>query len=237
MLDFKDVSVLSFDCYGTLIDWESGILSAFEPLLSCSQARPPNSDLLRLYGQYEREAQAQAPFVNYRTVLQWVMNNLADQLGVGIKQEEEDRLAESMQDWRPFPDTVPALEFLKTRFKLGIISNVDSDLFRYSEVKLRVPFDWVVTSEQLGSYKPSQHNFRYAMHTSGVELHQQVHVAQSLYHDIVPARAMGLKTVWVNRGGAASTPVIDAEPDLEVPDLETLAELVQTKWLAYVHSE
>ena len=228
MLDFKDVSVLSFDCYGTLIDWESGILAACEPLLSRSQFRPSKSDFLRLYGQYEREAQAQAPFVNYRIVLRRVVKNLADQFNVGIKAEEMDRLAESMQDWRPFPDTVPALEILKTRFKLGIISNVDTDLFRYSEAQLKVPFDWVVTSEQLGSYKPSQHNFRYATSTFSLEPRTQVHVAQSLFHDIVPARNLGLKTVWVNRRGAASTPVIDAEPDLEVPDLETLAELVKT---------
>ena len=228
MLDFKDVSVLSFDCYGTLIDWEGGILAALEPLLSRSQTRPSESDLLRLYGQYEREIQTQTPFINYRVVLRKVMNNLADQLGVTLDPEEENRLAQSMRDWRPFPDTVPALNILKARFKLGIISNVDADLFSYSAVRLKVPFDWVVTSEQLRSYKPSEHNFRYAMSTFGVDPGQQVHVAQSLYHDIVPAHALGLKTVWVNRGGAASTPVIASEPDLEVPDLKTLAGLVKT---------
>ena len=219
---------MNFDCYGTLIDWESGILSALCPRLSPSAALPSETDLLRLYGQYEREAQAEAPFVNYRTVLRRVVKNLADQFSVGIKQEEEDRLAESMQDWRPFPDTVPALEFLKTRFNLGIISNVDADLFRYSEAQLGVSFDWVVTSEQVKSYKPSQHNFRYAMQTFGVDPRRQVHVAQSLYHDIVAASSLGLKTVWVNRRGAASTPVIESEPDLEVPDLKTLAELVKS---------
>ena len=234
MLDFKDISVLSFDCYGTLIDWERGILSALEPLLSRSQARPSESDLLRLYGQYEREAQARTPFINYRAVLQRVMINLADQLGVAIKPGEENLLAESMRGWRPFADTVPALKILKARFKLGIISNVDADLFHYSQAQLKVPFDWVFTSEQLGSYKPSEHNFRCAMSTFGVHPHQQAHVAQSLYHDIVPARDLGLNTVWVNRRGAASTPVIDCQPDLEVPDLETLAGLVTTKKLSQI---
>ena len=227
MLDFKNISVLSFDCYGTLIDWERGILSALEPLLSRSQARPSESDLLRLYGQYEREVQAQGSFINYRAVLRRVMKSLADQLGVAIDPEEENRLAQSMRDWRPFPDTVPALKILKARFKLGIISNVDADLYSYSEAQLKVPFDWVITSEQLESYKPSERNFRYAISNFGVDPGRQVHVAQSLYHDIVPARTLGLKTVWVNRRGAASTPVIDSEPDLEVPDLKTLAGLVK----------
>ena len=99
MLDFKDITVLSFDCYGTLIDWERGILSALEPLLSRSQDRPSASDLLRLYGQYEREAQAQASFINYRAVLGKVMKCLAAHLAVDINPEEENRLAESMKDW------------------------------------------------------------------------------------------------------------------------------------------
>ena len=226
MLDFKEITVLSFDCYGTLIDWERGILSALEPLLSRSQDRPSASDLLRLYGQYEREAQTQTSFINYRAVLGQVMKSLATHLAVDINPEEEKRLAESIKDWRPFPDTVPALKILKARFKLGIISNVDVDLFRSSETQLQVSFDWVVTSEQLRSYKPSEHNLRYATSTFGVDAYQLVHVAQSLYHDIVPARALGIKTVWVNRQGAASTPMLDVRPDLEVPDLQTLAALV-----------
>ena len=227
MLDFKDISVLSFDCYGTLIDWEGGILSALEPLLSRSQARPSETGLLQLYGQYEREAQSQTPFVNYRAVLAQVVTGLKDRLNLNMRPEEENILAESMRDWQPFPDTVPALETLKTRFKLGIISNVDEDLFRYSQALLKVPFDWVVTSEQLKSYKPAEHNFRYAMSAAGVDAGRQVHVAQSLYHDIAPASALGIKTVWVNRRGAASTPLIQCEPDLEVPDLETLAGLLK----------
>ena len=228
MLNFEDISVLSFDCYGTLIDWEKGILSALEPLLSRSQSRPSETDVLRLYGQYEREAESQTPFVNYRSVLKQVVQSLSVHLNLNLRPQEENILAESMGNWPPFPDTVPALEILKSRFKLGIISNVDADLFRHSEALLKVHLDWVVTSEQMKSYKPAQHNFRYAMSTFGLDPRQYVHVAQSLHHDVAPANALGLKTVWVNRTGAASTPVIDCEPDLEVPDLETLARLVKT---------
>ena len=228
MLDFEDISVLGFDCYGTLIDWEKGILSALEPLLSRSYARPSDTDVLRLYGQYEREAQSQTLFVNYRSVLKQVVKRLSGHLNLNLRPKEENILAESTWDWRPFPDTVHALEVLKSRFKLGIISNVDDDLFRHSEALLKVNFDWVVTSELVKSYKPAEHNFRYAMSTFGLDPRQYLHVAQSLHHDIAPASALGLKTVWVNRTGAASTPVIDCEPDLEVPDLETLAGLVKT---------
>ena len=227
MVNLNEISVLSFDCYGTLIDWERGILSALRPLLARNQARPSDSDVLSHYGQCEREAQAQTPFVNYRSILRRVVKNLADRLGIGIEPEEEGLLADSMKAWQPFPDTVSALKILKTRFKLGIISNVDADLFSNSEAMLKVPFDWVVTSEQLMSYKPSDHNFRYAMSAHGVQPGQLLHVAQSLYHDIVPAHALGLKTVWVNRRNAASTPVIPCEPDLEVPDLKTLVDLVK----------
>ncbi len=225
MLDFSDVTVLSFDCYGTLIDWETGILSALRPLLSRRRTELPDGALLELYGRFEREAQAETPFVNYRTVLRRVVHNLGDHLDLGVGPDEADLLAESMRDWRPFADTVAALKTLGERFALAILSNVDDDLFRLSEPLLETPFDWVITSQQLGSYKPSERNFRRVMDAIGVERGRHVHVAQSLYHDIAPAGALGIRTVWVNRQGAASTPVIDCAPELEVPDLRTLAGL------------
>ena len=223
MLSFSGVTVLSFDCYGTLIDWETGILSALRPLLSRRQIQLADSDLLQLYARFEREAQENIPFINYRTVLRKVTKSLSKHLGLYVEAGKEGVLAESMASWRPFPDTVAALKGLKSRFRLAILSNVDDDLFRSTQAILEVPFDWVITSEQLGSYKPSHRNFQSAVTSFGVEPGQHVHVAQSLYHDIAPAHSLGIKTVWVNRQGAASTPVIDAVPDLEVPDLETLA--------------
>ena len=227
MLDFSGVKVLTFDCYGTLIDWEGGIVSALKPLLSRRGTVLPDSDLLDLYGRFEREAQAQTPFVNYRAVLKTVVKGLSNHLNLDVPPQEENVLAESMSDWLPFPDTVAALKTLKGCFRLAILSNVDDDLFRLSQARLQVSFDWVVTSERLGSYKPSERNFTCAMATIGVPPVQHVHVAQSLYHDIAPAIARGIKTVWVNRQGAAATPLIDALPDLEVPDLQTLAGMVQ----------
>lgn len=226
MLDFTGVKVLSFDCYGTLIDWESGILSALRPLLSRHQMQLVDSDLLRLYGRFEREAQSLTPFVNYRTVLRNVTEGFCEHLGLDIETGEETALAESMAHWQPFPDTVAALKALKNHCQIAILSNVDTNLFDSTQAVLGVPFDWVITSEQLGSYKPSLQNFHFAVNAFGVDPSQHIHVAQSLYHDIAPARSLGIKTVWVNRKGAASTPVIDAVPDLEVPDLQTLAGLM-----------
>ncbi len=225
MLDFGNVKVLSFDCYGTLIDWETGILSALHPLMTHHGVDLPDQQLLKLYGQFEREAQSQSPFVNYRTVLRNVLKKLAGHLALPIKPAEESILADSLRNWPAFSDTVEALQSLKSRFQLAIISNVDDDMFSLTQEHLQVPFDWVITSGQLGSYKPAESNFRSAMRTMGITPDQHAHVAQSLFHDIGPAGAMGLNTVWVNRPGAASTPVIDSKPDLEVPDLKSLAHM------------
>ena len=226
MLNFDDIKVLTFDCYGTLIDWEGGILSALKPLLSRSGTVLPDSELLRLYGRFEREAQGRADFVNYRTVLRMVAKNLSGRLNLDLKPQEENVLSESIADWLPFADTVAALKRLKERFRLGILSNVDDELFRPSQTRMEVPFDWVITSEQLGSYKPAERNFLQAIAKMEIDPGQHVHVAQSLYHDIVPAGALGIKTVWVNRRGAASTPTPEATPDLETPDLQTLVKII-----------
>ncbi len=136
-------------------------------------------------------------------------------------------LAESMALWWPFDDTVAALRELKERYKLAIISNVDRDLFDGSASQLGVEFDWVVTSQEIGTYKPALGNFRTALGQMGVMREEVLHVAQSLYHDVEPAQAMGLSTVWVNRAGARSTPMRDVRPDLEVRDLASLVRLMR----------
>ena len=229
MLDFADVTVLSFDCYGTLIDWESGILSTLRPLFSRYGIDKADRELLELYGRFERQAQEQTPFVNYKSVLREVAARYYRHFNIdpnfGGEAEAEHILADSLGDWPAFPDTVQALESLKSRFKLAIISNVDDGMIRLSQAHLGVTFDWVITSEQVGAYKPCAENFHHAMRIMGIEPAQHVHVAQSLYHDIAPASALGWKTVWVNRRGAASTPLVDSQPGLQVPDLQSLAGL------------
>lgn len=228
--DFNRVAVLTFDCYGTLIDWESGICEALQPVLRRHGVALAGEKLLEKYAACEAAAE-QGEFRKYRQVLQSVLVQLGRELGFEPSPAELQAFPESIRHWRPFPDTVAALRGLKSRFRLGIISNVDDDLFAYSAALLQVPFDWVITAEQAGAYKPSPAIFQHALRIIGVPAGQILHVAQSLYHDHVPARmiGIGLRTVWVNRRrgktGSGATPAAAATPDLEVPDLRTLAAL------------
>lgn len=227
MLDLNAYKVLSFDCYGTLIDWESGILAALKPLLFRHSISARDGELLRMYGELEREGQGHRPFLSYRQVLSRIVTGVGERLGFRPEADELGMLADSMKDWPPFDDTIPALNFLKERYKLAIISNVDRDLFETSASQLGIKFDWVVTSEEVGEYKPSLRNFRVALSRIGVAKEDVLHVAQSLFHDVEPARAMGLATVWMNRAGARSTPLRDVRPDLEVGDLGELVGLMK----------
>ncbi len=227
MLDLRRFRVLTFDCYGTLIDWESGILAALRPLMAAHGKSLADDKLLELYGELEAEAEA-GEYQSYRKILQAVARGFGRRLGFETSEQEARSLPESLKNWQPFPDTVAALKKLKSRFQLAIVSNTDDDLFADTARLLEVPFDWVITAQQAGSYKPSHNNFRLALERIALPPEQVLHCAQSLYHDIVPARALGLATVWVNRRGArggGATKAASGQPDLEVPDLKTLAEM------------
>ena len=229
MLDFARFSHLTFDCYGTLIDWETGILSALRPLLAAHMRDlPSDNNILDLYARFESEIET-GPYREYRKVLEQVVERFAARLAFMTTAAEKSRLAESVKEWPPFPDTVTALQRLGTRYKLVVISNIDDDLFAGSAAKLQASFADVITAQQARSYKPSLHNFRLALQRLAVSQDKVLHVAQSIYHDVVPARTLGLSTVWVNRRkgkeGFGATPPAKAVADLEVPDLATLAEL------------
>jgi len=234
MLDFSQFEYLTFDCYGTLIDWETGILAALRPMLAAHSVTISDADLLTLYGEQEAEAET-GEYKSYRQVLQTVVLAMAQRLGFTASVEQTEALAESVGQWPAFPDTVDALRTLHTRFKLAIVSNVDDDLFAGSAKLLQVPFDAVITAQQVRSYKPALNNFRKAWERIGRPKEKVLHVAQSLHHDIAPARDLGLKSVWVNRRGdqaerdvsrgAGATKPAEAIPDLEVPSLQALADL------------
>lgn len=228
MLDFRRFRVLTFDCYGTLIDWESGILTALGPLLAAHGKSLADEKLLELYAELEAEAEA-GEYQSYRKVLETVARNVGRRLGFEASEQEARSLPESLQNWPPFPDTAAALGKLKTRYKLAIVSNTDDDLFAQTARRLEVPFDWVITAQQAWSYKPSHNNFRLALERIALPPDQVLHCAQSIYHDVVPAQALGLATVWVNRRagkpGEGATKAAQGRPDLEVPDLKTLAEM------------
>lgn len=232
MLNFNNYKVLTFDCYGTLINWEKGILEALKPLLLSHNIRLDDNRILQLYAEFE-SAIEKDKFIEYKKVLGKVVEKFSDKFGFPLSALESDCLVDSLKDWKPFPETVNALERLKKKYKLAIISNVDDDLFAFSEHQLKVKFDYIITAEQAKSYKPSLNNFKFAIAKIGVAKEKILHVAQSIYHDIIPAKTLGLSTVWVNRrkgkSGTGATLPASGKPDLEVPDLKTLVEMMESE--------
>lgn len=233
MLDFRRYEALSFDCYGTLIDWESGILAALQPILKGHGLALRDEEILELYAEMEsrvERGEEGRPKPRYHDVLREVVRQFGARFDFVPTLDELDSLADSLPNWRPFPDTVEALRALKRRFKLAIISNVDDDLFAASARHLEVEFDWVITAEQAGSYKPAPGIFRFALRRIGLPPEKVLHVAQSIYHDIIPAKRLGFATVWVNRSGGregfGATPRAHGRPDLEVPDLGRLVSIM-----------
>lgn len=228
-MNFEYFEVLSFDCYGTLIDWETGIISALKPLFSKNNIILKNDRILEIYAQFEPEIQ-KGNFHNYKYVLTKLMECFSEELGFDLEKNKSKTLVNSLQNWPPFPDAVTVLKKLKQKYKLAIISNIDDDLFQRSNYLLQVKFDWIITAEQVKSYKPSMNNFEQAINRIAVPKEKILHIAQSIYHDIVPAKKAGLSTVWVNRRknkiGFGATREAYAQPDLEVGNLIKLVELI-----------
>ena len=226
-MNLDDFEVLTFDCYGTLIDWETGILDALRPSMTKHRIDLPDEKVLELYGELESGAE-RGEYREYRKVLRAVLEGIGARLGFVPTEATLQLFSKSVKDWPAFPDSAEALQALKRKYKLAILSNIDDDLFAYSARHLQTDFDWIITAQQARSYKPSLNNFHFAFERIGLPKSKILHVAQSLFHDIVPAKAVGLSTVWVNRrhdkGGFGATPPAQAQPELEVPDLRTLAE-------------
>lgn len=227
-IDFAKFEYLTFDCYGTLVDWETGILNALRPVLTAHGVETTDDAVLHLYADFEARAE-RGEYKPYRLVLEQVVRDFGARMGFVPSMAEANSLPESLRNWQPFPDTVAALKRLATRYKLAIISNIDDDLFAFTAPKLGVDFAKVITAQQARSYKPALHNFRLALQRLGVPKEKVLHVAQSVYHDIVPTRQLGISNVWVNRrkgkSGFGATIPAETKPDLEVIDLKTLADL------------
>ena len=228
MLAFDRFEALTFDCYGTLVDWERGLLDAFAPLLRRHGIACPDDRLLALFAAAEKEAEA-GPYLPYREVLGRVTERIGAALGFTASGEERGHLARTLPDWPPFADTIESLGILARRYRLAIVSNIDDDLFAGTAKRLGTTFAAVTTAQQVGSYKPAPAHFHRSLEKLGLPIERVLHVAQSRFHDIAPARALGFATVWVNRRsgrpGSGATPEAGATPDLEVPDLMTLARL------------
>src|SRR6202795_4656645 len=235
-MDSSRFTTISFDCYGTLIDWESGILPVLRAVLGNHGQRLTSAAILELYAEFEAQAET-GPYQTYRDVLQSVVRSFADRFKFQASSSEIHSLHESVGKWLPFPDTVPALRQLQRRYKLAVISNIDDDLFAETQKHLGVEFDGVITAEQAGSYKPAVSNFQIALRRLAISPGELLHAAQSIYHDVVPARSLGIATAWVNRksarpgiGAVRGSAALASEKraDLEVPDLASLATAVLT---------
>ena len=228
-IDPDRFDLLTFDCYGTLVDWESGIIAAVEPICAARGTSPTDAAILAAFGEAEHLVQAEC-YRTYREVLALTLDRMGPSLGFRPSAAECDAFAASVGEWPPFPDTVDALQRLGARYRLGIVSNVDDDLFARSSKRLGIGFDWVVTAQQVRYYKPDTAHFEEMVLRSGVARERTLHIAQSLFHDIAPASSLGYATVHVNRpsrgGGNGATPPAQARADVEVNDMAAVAGLL-----------
>ena len=226
MLDFSRFEIITFDCYGTLINWEAGLLPVLHNILAAHGKKVDDPTLLKLYGEFEQLSE-QGTFHPYREVLESVVRRFGAELGFTATAEQTRSLPDSLPTWEPWPDTVAALRELKSRFRLAILSNVDDDLFAATRLKLGVEFDEVITAQQAQAYKPSLKLFELALSRIKAPAHRVLHVGQSIYHDVIPAQALGLATVWVNRPsarpGVGAVKAAEAKPDLIVSSVAELA--------------
>lgn len=232
-MKLSDFTTLTFDCYGTLIDWETGLYTALGPLLARAQPGLSRDAVLEAFARRESAQQKATPDLIYSSLLKVVHGQLATEWGVEPDADEAAAFAMSIGDWPPFPDTVEALAYLKQHFRLVILSNVDRASFKPTNARLGVKFDAIYTAQDIGSYKPDPANFAYmlnklAMH--GAHRPDILHVAQSLFHDHVPANRMRLFSAWIDRrhgaeGSGATAPVADGvRYDFRFNSLAELAE-------------
>ncbi len=224
MTNFLQFDVITFDCYGTLVDWEKGILAAFRYAVRDRLSGIRDAEILAAYAEAESEIES-GPYRAYREVLQRASEKVVAQLGVQLEAVNRGFLAASVAQWEPFPDSVAALRRLRQRYKLGVISNIDRDLFAPTFAKLEAPFSYVVTAEDVGAYKPSHVNFAAAERLMGVRRQKWLHVAQSLYHDIKPCNELGITAIWLDRykGGIGAVKAAQAAPAATFSSLEEFA--------------
>lgn len=231
-LDLTAYDALSFDCYGTLIDWEAGIAAVLGPWARRNDPSITDEQVLVAYSENEADVEREAPTTLYPDVLREAFRRTGQVLGFDVTDEDADALGTSVPDWPAFADSVDALTRLKRHYKLIILSNIDRESFAASNRRLQVEFDEIITAQDVGSYKPNPANFA-ALLTRVDEIGSTgrlLHVAQSLFHDHVPRKQVGLPSVWINRRhaqpgwGATPDPRVAVTPDLEFPSMAAFAD-------------
>ncbi len=202
MPNLSQFRILTFDCYGTLIDWETGLLQALADYLPEVLRKGDKETILQDFAQFEPEYQRQHPSALYPDVLAGVFRHLATHYDISYSEADALKFGQSIPKWPPFPDSVAALAYLKLHYPLAILSNIDSRSFAGSNQHLGVAFDYVFTAQEIRSYKPSIRNFEYMLDQlsqDGFQKNEILHVAQSVFHDHIPAKSIGLKTAWIDR--------------------------------------
>jgi 2-haloacid dehalogenase len=209
----------TFDCYGTLIDWNAGIKAELARLLGA----PAAGHLLARYHEIEPRVQSEHPGWRYREVMAAVLAELAADAGVGLPEAEQDALGRSLPSWPVFAEVPAALAEARERgWRLVALSNTDRDLIEASLAAIGVPFEMAIVASEIGSYKPAPGHWRVFYESAGADKSRHVHVAQSYLHDIVPARDLGIRSVWINRLGERA----ELAPTRELPDLSGLADVL-----------
>jgi 2-haloacid dehalogenase len=231
VLDLSRFATLSFDCYGTLIDWETGIIQAMRQVLDLHSVALTDEQILDAFSRFESVAQ-QPPYSSYREVLTEVLERTGEEHDFRPSQDDLVHFSSSVADWPDFPDSAGALARLKRHYRLAVITNCDDDLFAASNMKLSVEFDVIVTAQQARCYKPDLTPFRIAFERIDGAPGSLLHVAQSMFHDHEPAKRLGLTTVWINRRhdrtGPGADPPAEATANLVFPDLASFAGAVET---------
>ncbi len=225
MTDYTNITHLSFDCYGTLIDWKKGVTDALMPLMDDYNLDLSEEEVFEIFAGADREL-ISGKYRSYADILMETMDYIGKKLSVNFVAGDRECILQSLPAWKPFPDTREALSQLSENYSLNILSNIDEDLFRETAIELNTKFDRVITSEEVKSYKPAPVHFREAQEQFECQPGQWLHVAQSIYHDIRPAKSMGIQTVWVNRYGEEVRTDPGEFPDLEVPDLKSLVTIL-----------
>ena len=228
--DQRPFEVVSFDCYGTLIDWETGLLGTLTSWLNAYGIHADEESLLEQYATFEAEAE-KGSYRRYREILIDIMHRFAAHYRIPLTSTERFLLIDALVTWLPFPDVNPVLTHLKQNFKLAVISNIDRDLFEATSRHFKVTFDIIITAEDVRAYKPSLKPFQSLLDSYQIQPDSIIHVAQSFYHDIEPARAIGITTGWLNRSkkrkGFGATPPVHTKPDFVFHNLYELQTLLR----------
>ncbi|MBC8741497.1 haloacid dehalogenase type II [Paraburkholderia sp. UCT31] len=221
-MKLTDFDTLTFDCYGTLIDWESGILEGLRPLLERARTPLTRHEVLEAHARHESSQQNFTPAKRYQELLPIVYKRMAEEWGLPYTHEECVAYGQSIGNWPAFADSAVALQYLKKHYKLVILSNIDNESFTFSNARLQVEFDAIITAEDVGSYKPSPRNFEYMLQKldqRGIKKEKILHTAESLFHDHKAANEFGLASCWIYRRhsqpGFGATMNPGSQPDID----------------------